>query len=54
MISRESLSSGKEHQRYDGTLILQTLADLGHTWAYTPIPDVIVSTAQAYRRERDA
>ena len=54
MISRESLASGKEHQRYDGTLILQTLADLGHTWAYTPIPDVIVSTAQAYRRERDA
>ena len=54
MISRESLASGKEHQRYDGTLILRTLSEMGQTWAYTPIPDVIASTTQAYRRERDA
>jgi len=54
MISRESLASGKEHQRYDGTLILRTLAEMGQTWAYTPIPDVIASTAQAYRLNRDA
>ena len=54
MISRESLASGKEHQHYDGTLILRALADMGQTWAYTPIPDVIASTAQAYRLDRDA
>jgi len=54
MISRESLAIGKEHQRYDGTLILRTLAEMGQTWAYTPIPDVIASTAQAYRLNRDA
>ena len=54
MISRESLASGKEHQRYDGTLILRTLAEMDHTWAYTPIPDVIASTAQAYRLNCDA
>ena len=54
MISRESLASGKEHQRYDGTLVLRTLAEMGQTWAYTPIPEVIASTVQAYRLDRDA
>ena len=52
MISRESLASGTQHQRYDGTLIERTLLELGQTWEYTPIQDVIASTAKAYLRER--
>ena len=52
MISRESLTSGSEHQRYDGSRIVQVLKDLGQAWEYTPIDDVIQSTVQAYRRQR--
>ena len=52
MISRESLTSGSEHQRYDGSRVVQVLKDLGQGWEYTPIDDVIQSTVQAYRRQR--
>ena len=52
MMSRESLTSGSEHQRYDGSRIVQVLKDLGQAWEYTPIDDVIQSTVQAYRRQR--
>ena len=54
MISRESLTSGSEHQRYDGSRIVQVLKELGQSWEYTPIDDVIQSTVQAYRRQRDS
>ena len=54
MISRESLTSGNEHQRYDGSRIVEVLKELGQPWAYTPIDDVIQSTVQAYRRQRDS
>ena len=52
MMSRESLTSGSEHQRYDGSRIAQVLQELGQSWAYTSIDDVIQSTVQAYRRQR--
>ena len=51
MITRESLASGSEHQRFDGTKIKRTLAEMGQDWDYTPINKVIESTVQAYRRQ---
>ena len=52
MISRESLTSGSEHQRYDGSRIVQAPFRIWAWWEYTPIDDVIQSTVQAYRRQR--
>ena len=40
-----------ERQRYDGSKVVQALKELGQSWAYTPINDVIQSTVQAYRRQ---
>ena len=51
MATKESLSSASEDHLYDGTKILRTFADLGQPWSYTPLDDVISTTAQAYRRE---
>ena len=54
MISKESLASGMEHQRYDGSKIVRTLASTNQPWEYTPIDEVISSTAKAYRLEADS
>ena len=50
MATKESLASSGEHHLYDGTKILRVLTDLGQPWSYTPLDDVILTTAQAYRR----
>ena len=51
MATKESLSSASETLLYDGAKIERTLAELGQPWSYTPLDNVILTTAQAYRRE---
>ena len=48
---RKALSSASETLLYDGAKIERTLAELGQPWSYTPLDNVILTTAQAYRRE---
>ena len=51
MATKESLASANEVLLYDGTKIERILAEIGEPWSYTPLDDVISTTARAYRRE---
>ena len=50
MATKESLASANEVLLYDGTKIERILAEIGEPWSYTPLDEVISTTARAYRR----
>ena len=50
--TKESLANTGAHHTYDGTKVLRTLHELGHTWAYTPIDEAVRRTARNFLAAR--